>query len=118
MAWLINNNELVKGKFLSLSSLLAVENFGGCEILKVLIISENLDFVFRSLKIIVLFFKGLNYSPKSFIVDFIIYFRRCKLLKIKNNRMEFFIKAFLGKDYLQGVIKGVNFNYDFLKRVK
>ena len=61
MAWLINNNELVRGKFLGLLRLSAIENFGGCEILKVLIISENLDFVFCSFKIVVLFFKGLNY---------------------------------------------------------
>ena len=61
MAWLINNNELVRGKFLGLSRLLAVKNFGGYKIFKVLIINKNLDFVFRSLKIVVLFFKSLNY---------------------------------------------------------
>ena len=61
-------------------------------------IRKNLDFVFRSLKIMVLFFKGLNYCQKLFIVDFVIYFRRCKFLGIKSNRVEFFIKAFLGKD--------------------
>ena len=44
-------------------------------------------------------FKGFNYRQKLFIVDFIIYFRRCKLLGIKGDRVEFFIKAFLGKDY-------------------
>ena len=32
-------------------------------------------------------------------MDFIIYFRRCKFLGIKDNKVEFFIKAFLGKDY-------------------
>ena len=46
-------------------------------------------------------------------MDFIIYFRRYKFLKIKSNGVEFFIKAFLKKDYLQGVIKGVNLDYDF-----
>ena len=61
MVWLINNNELVRGKLLGLSYLPAVKNFGGCEILKVLIISKNLDFVFRSFKIMVPFFKGFNY---------------------------------------------------------
>ena len=33
-------------------------------------------------------------------MDFIIYFRRYKFLGIKSNRVEFFTKAFLGKDYL------------------
>ena len=61
-------------------------------------ISKNLDFVFRSLKIIIPFFKGLNYYQKLFIMDFIIYFHRYKLLGIKSNKVEFFIKAFLGKD--------------------
>ena len=32
-------------------------------------------------------------------MDFIIYLRRYKLLRIKGNEVEFFIKAFLGKDY-------------------
>ena len=45
------------------------------------------------------FFKGLNYYQKLFIVDFIIYFRRYKFLKIKGNKVEFFIKTFLEKDY-------------------
>ena len=33
-------------------------------------------------------------------MDFIIYFRRYKLLGIKGDGVEFFIKAFLKKDYL------------------
>ena len=45
------------------------------------------------------FFKGLNYRQKLLIVDFVIYFRRCKLSGIKNNGVELFIKAFLKKDY-------------------
>ena len=45
------------------------------------------------------FFKGFNYYQKFFIVDFVIYFRRYKLLGIKGNGVEFSIKAFLGKDY-------------------
>ena len=45
------------------------------------------------------FFKGLNYRQKLFIVDFIIHFRRYKLSGIKNDKVELFIKAFLGKDY-------------------
>ena len=76
-----------------------VKNFGGCEILKVLIINENLDFVFCSFKIVVPFFKGLNYYQKLFIMDFIIYFCRCKFSGIKGDGVEFFIRAFLGKDY-------------------
>ena len=32
-------------------------------------------------------------------MDFIIYLRRYKLLGIKGNKVEFFIKAFLGKNY-------------------
>ena len=99
MAWLINNNEPVQGKFLGLLSLPAVKNFGGYKIFKVLIINKNLDFVFRSLKIMVPFFKGFNYCQKLFIMDFIIYLRRYKLLGIKGNGVELFIKAFLGKDY-------------------
>ena len=99
MAWLINNNKPVRGKFLGLLRLPVVKDFNDYKILKVLIISKNLDFVFRSLKIVVPFFKGLNYRQKLFIVDFVIHFRRYKLLEIKGNRVEFFIKAFLKKDY-------------------
>ena len=62
-------------------------------------INKNLDFVFYSFKIMVPFFKGLNYYQKLFVVDFIIYFRRYKFLGIKGDKVEFFIKAFLGKDY-------------------
>ena len=61
MVWSINDNKSVRGKLLGPSRLPAIKNFGGCEIFEVLIISENLDFVFRSFKIMVLFFKGLNY---------------------------------------------------------
>ena len=61
MAWSINNNEPVRGKLLGLSRLPAVKNFGGYKILEVLIINENLDFIFRSFKIVVPFFKGFNY---------------------------------------------------------
>ena len=32
-------------------------------------------------------------------MDFVIYFRRCKFLGIKGDGLEFFIKAFLEKDY-------------------
>ena len=32
-------------------------------------------------------------------MDFIIYFHRYKLLRIKGDGVEFFIKAFLRKDY-------------------
>ena len=46
------------------------------------------------------FYKNLNYCQKFFIVDFVIYFRRCKLLGIKNDGVEFFIEAFLRKDCL------------------
>ena len=99
MAWSINNNKPIQRKLLGLSRLPAIENFGGREILKVLIINKNLDFVFRSLKIMVPFFKGLNYCQKLFIVDFIIYLRRYKLLGIKSDKVEFFIKAFLRKNY-------------------
>ena len=98
MAWSINNNESVQGKLLGLSRLSAIKNFGDRKILKVLIINKNLDFIFRSLKIMVPFFKGLNYCQKLFIVDFIIYLRRYKLLGIKGNKVKLFIKAFLGKD--------------------
>ena len=45
------------------------------------------------------FFKGLNYYQKLLIMDFIIYFRRYKLLGIKNNKVKLSIKAFLKKDY-------------------
>ena len=98
MVWLINDNKPVQRKLLGPSRLPAVKNFGGYKILEVLIINKNLDFIFRSFKIMVPFFKGLNYYQKLLIVDFIIYFRRCKLLGIKGNKVEFFIKAFLGKD--------------------
>ena len=64
------------------------------------------------------FIKGLNYYEKLFIVDFIIYFRWCKLLEIKSDAVEFSIKAFLGKNYPSGVIGGINFDYHFLKGVK
>ena len=63
-------------------------------------ISENLDFIFCCFKIMVPFFKGLNYYQKLFIMDFIIYFRRYKFLGIKGNGVKFFVKAFLRKDYL------------------
>ena len=99
MAWLINNNEPVQRKLLGPLHLPAIKNFGGYKILKVLIISENLDFIFRSLKIMVPFFKGLNYRQKLLIVDFIIYFRRYKLLGIKSDKVKLSIKAFLKKDY-------------------
>ena len=33
-------------------------------------------------------------------MHFIIYFRRHKFLRIKGNKVEIFIKAFLKKDYL------------------
>ena len=99
MAWSINNNKPVRGKFLGLLRLPAVKNFGGRKILKVLMISKNFDSIFRSLKIVVPFFKGLNYRQKLLVVDFIIHFRRCKFLGIKSDKVEFFIKAFLGKDY-------------------
>ena len=98
MAWSINNNEPVQGKLLGLSRLPAIKNFGNYKILKVLIINKNLDFIFRSLKIMVPFFKGLNYYQKLFIMDFIICFRRYKLLEIKGDGVEFSIKAFLKKD--------------------
>ena len=32
-------------------------------------------------------------------MDFIIYLYRCKFLGIKGDKVEFFIKAFLKKDY-------------------
>ena len=32
-------------------------------------------------------------------MDFIIYLHRCKFLRIKGDGVEFFIKAFLRKDY-------------------
>ena len=96
---MINNNEPVQRKFLGLLYLPAVKNFGSRKILKVLIINKNLDFIFRSLKIIVPFFKGLNYRQKLLIVDFIIHLRRYKLSGIKGNKVELFIKAFLKKDY-------------------
>ena len=32
-------------------------------------------------------------------MNFIIYFRRYKFLGIKGNKVELFIKTFLGKDY-------------------
>ena len=62
-------------------------------------INKNLDFIFYCFKIIIPFFKGFNYYQKLFIIDFIIYFRRCKFLGIKGDEVKFFIKAFLGKDY-------------------
>ena len=99
MAWSINNNKSVRGKLLGLSCLPAVKNFGDYKILEVLIINKNLDFIFRSFKIVVPFFKGLNYYQKLFIMDFVIYFRRYKFLGIKNDKVELFIKAFLGKNY-------------------
>ena len=76
-----------------------MKNFRGYKILKVLIINKNLDFVFYFVKIMVPFFKSLNYRQKLLIVNFIIYFRWCKFLGIKGNGVEFFIKAFLGNDY-------------------
>ena len=100
MIWLINNDKLVRGKFLGLLSLPAVENFGGYEIFKVLMINENLDFIFRSFKIMVLFFKSFNYYSELLIVDIIIYFHRCKFLGIKGDGVEFFIRVLLGEDYL------------------
>ena len=63
-------------------------------------VNKNLDFIFRSLKRMVPLFKGLNYHQKFFIMDFIIYFRRCKLPGIKADGVEFFIEAFLRKKYL------------------
>ena len=99
MAWLINNNKLIQEKFLGLLYLPAIKDFGDYKILKVLIINKNLNFIFRSLKIMVPFFKGFNYYQKLFIVDFVIYFYRYKFSGIKNNEVEFFIKSFLKKDY-------------------
>ena len=76
-----------------------VKNFGDYKILKILIINKNLDFIFRSLKIMVPFFKNLNYRQKLLIVDFIIHLRQYKLSGIKGNKVKLSIKAFLGKDY-------------------
>ena len=45
------------------------------------------------------FFNGFNYYEKLFIMDFIIYFCRCEFPGVKRNKVEFFIEAFLGKDY-------------------
>ena len=45
------------------------------------------------------FFKSFNYRQKLLIMDFIIYFHRYKFLGIKSNKVEFFIKTFLKKDY-------------------
>ena len=99
MAWSINNNKPVQGKFLGPLHLPAVKNFGDRKILEVLIINKNLDFIFYFFKIMVPFFKGFNYCQKFFIMDFVIYFHRCKFLGIKGDKVEFSIKAFLGKDY-------------------
>ena len=100
MAWSINNNKPVQRKFLSLSSLPAVKDFSGRKILEVLIIIKNLNFIFRFFKIIIPFFKNLDYYQKLFIMDFVIYFHRCKFLGIKGDGVKLFIKAFLEKDYL------------------
>ena len=89
----------MRRKFLGLSNLPTVKNFSDYKIPKVLIINKNLDFIFRSLKIIVPFFKGFNYDQKLFIIDLIIYFRGYKLLGIKSDGVEFSIRAFLGKNY-------------------
>ena len=99
MAWSINNNKPVQGKFLGLLNLPAIKNFSDYKILKVLIINKNLDFIFRSFEIMVPLFKSLNYRQKLLIVNFVIYFRRYKFLGIKGDGVEFSIKAFLKKDY-------------------
>ena len=62
-------------------------------------VHKNLNFLFRSFKIMVILLKGLNYYQNFFIVDFVVYLRRCKFLIIKGNGMEFFSGAFLGKNY-------------------
>jgi len=73
------DSKVDSGELLYPSSLLAVEDFCGGQVLDVLVVRVHLYLLSRSFTIPSPVLEGVHYREKFFVVDFIVYFRWLEL---------------------------------------
>ena len=81
------------------------EEFCGIEVFKGFVICNNLDLVYRSLKVGVPFLESHKDCKEFFIVDFVVYFGGLHSLGEEGNRVDFVgIGIKLGKDCSNSIV--------------
>src|ERR1700731_1268754 len=88
------------------------------EVLKVLVVSNNVDQSFRTFEIVPPSGKCLKYSEEFLVVSVIIQFRDAQGVGMKADRVDFAVTGDCGEDRCDSVVRGVCFDYKRSSRDK
>src|ERR1700730_14475195 len=81
------------------------------EVLKVLVVSNDVDQSFRTFEIMPPSGKHLKYSEEFLVVSVIIQFGDAQGAGMKGDRVDFAIRCDRGEDCCNSIVRGIRFDY-------
>ncbi|KIK11739.1 hypothetical protein PISMIDRAFT_122157, partial [Pisolithus microcarpus 441] len=94
------------------AGLLAGQNLGGSEILKILVVSDHVDGGGGALQVVLPVAEGLKNRQKLLVMGIVVEFGGGKGAGVESDRVEFAVRAGYRKDTHYGVVGGVGFDCD------
>ena len=88
------------------------QEFGGCEIFKIFVVSDNVDWSARAFKVMMPSPEGLMNSEELLIVGVIVELRSGEGARVESDRPDLVIWAPDGDNSGDGIVRGVGFHND------
>src|SRR6202030_3651938 len=106
-----SDHEIELGQELQPPGLTPGEQADHGEVLKVLVVSNNVDRSFRTFEIVPPSSKRLKYSKEFLVVSVIIQFGDAQGAGMKGDRVDFAVRCDHGEDRCNSVVRGIRFDY-------
>ena len=106
------NNEVELGEELQPVDLLPSQEFGGCKVLRVLVVSDDVNQSCRAFKIMVPGPKSLMDSEELLVMDVVVELQSRQSLGIVGNRPNLLIRTTNGENASDGIVRGICLHND------
>ena len=106
------NDKVELGEELQLVGLPPSQEFGGCKVLQVLVVSDNINQSCRAFKIVAPGSKSLVDSEELLVMDVIVELQSRQSPGIVGDRPDLLIRTMNGENASDGIVRGVCFYND------
>jgi hypothetical protein len=107
------DDEVELGKIFGPADLVSGKEFGCCEVLQVLVVSNHVDWSFRSFKVVSPDLECLEDRKEFLIVDVVVEFRSGESPGVKSDQMNFpIVRRDEGEDGCKGIVGSVCFHHE------
>ena len=105
-----SDNKVELGEILRLPHLLSGQYLGSREILKVLIICNNIDGIGQTFQIVLPNLEGFKDSKQFLVMCVIVQLRHSESARVKGNWMNFILFINNGEDCSKSIVQGISFH--------